>query len=217
MKDKLRGNYEKDNYKLEIFNRVSKGSKVLEVGCNLGNLGRDLINKKGCIVYGIDFYAPSIELAKKRLTQAKIFDLEKYTLPFQEKFDLIIFEDVLEHIRYPEEILKIYKKLLNLQGKILVSIPNVANIKIRFALMFGNWNYKNSGILDKSHFKFYTKKTALSLLSNAGYHPKIGDFTPGASFIFFRFYPILQKIRKFLCSLNIALFSTHFIIEAKLK
>lgn len=213
MMDKIRGNYQGHRYKREVFLRVPKKSKVLEVGCNFGELGKALISKKDCIVYGIDFYRPSIEIAKRNLTLAKEFNLEKYTLPFKDKFDIIIFEDVLEHIRYPEIILRLFKKMLAPKGKIIVSLPNVANIKVRFNLLFGEWNYKERGILDRSHFRFFTKKTSKALIENAGYFAKIIDFTPGFSFIIFRYYPLLKKIRKKLCSIKPSLFAEQFILE----
>lgn len=214
----IREEYEKDTYKMEIFERVPQKSKVLEVGCNFGRLGEALIKEKDCIVYGVDFYEPSIEIAKDKLTVAKLFDLEKYTLPFKDKFDVIIFEDILEHLRYPEKILIKYRKMLNPTGKILISIPNVANIINRFKLLFGRWDYQNSGILDRTHFKFYTRKTSFNLLRGAGYrnNKRVG-FTPGFSFIFFRYYSPLKKIRNFLCSLNTNLFAKQFLLEGRLR
>ena len=217
MVEKLRGDYSLHSYKEEIFLRVPRDSKVLEVGCNFGLLGKALREKKNCIVYGIDFYDPVLDKAKKNLNVVKKVDLEKYSFPFKEKFDVIIFEDVLEHLRYPEEILKIYKNMLNSNGKIIVSLPNIANIKIRFSLLLGNWNYKNSGILDKSHFRFYTKRTSNELLKKSGYNSKIVDFTSGFSFIFLRYFRPLKKIRKILCSVNPSLFAEQFILEGRVR
>ncbi len=217
MVEKLRGDYSLHTFKKEIFRRVPRNSKVLEVGCNFGLLGKALKDKKECTVYGIEIYEPALKKAKENLDLAKKVDLEDYSLPFKEKFDVIIFEDVLEHIRYPEVTLKLYRDMLTPKGKIIISLPNVANIKIRFKLLFGKWDYEDEGILDKSHFKFYTRKTSLLLLRNAGYSAKIVDFTPGFSFIFFRFYPLLKRIRKVLCSINPKLFSQQFILEGKLR
>ena len=217
MEKKLRGDYSSHTYKKQIFNLVPEKSLVLEVGCNFGQLGKDLRRRRKCIVYGIDFCASAIERAKDNLDLAKVVDLENYETPFNKKFDIIVFEDVLEHIRYPEKILHLYKGILKSSGKIIVSLPNIANINVRFRLLFGNWDYKNHGILDKSHFRFYTKKTMKSLLKKSGYSVDIRGFTPGFNFVFFRYFNFFKKIRFFLCSIYPPLFAKQFILEGKLK
>jgi 2-polyprenyl-3-methyl-5-hydroxy-6-metoxy-1,4-benzoquinol methylase len=100
-----------------IYNFVAQKTKTLDVGCNMGNLGEKLIKEKNCKVWGIDYCEKAIEIAKKKLTKAIVFDLETYQIPFsKEKFDLIIFADVLEHTRYPEIILRKYLSILNEGG-----------------------------------------------------------------------------------------------------
>jgi len=131
---------------------------VLDVGCNTGYLGKDLIEKKKCYVFGIDYSKTAIDVAKKYLNKVKVVNLEKYSNNINDKFDVIIFADVLEHLKFPEKTLNIYKKLLNPNGVILASIPNIANINTRLKLLLGNWNYTDSGILDETHLKFFTKK-----------------------------------------------------------
>lgn len=208
--------YEGTTYNNEVYRLVPKNTKVLDIGCNTGYLGEALINKKDCYVFGIDFSREALKIAKKKLNKTKRFDLEKYQNPrINEKFDVIIFADVLEHVRYPKRLLNIYKNLLSEKGIIIASVPNVANIKNRFNLFCGNWDYTRIGILDETHLRFFTKKTAMNLFKKSGYKPTLADYTSGFSFLFFRYFEALKKIRKILCGLNKNLFALQFIIIAK--
>lgn len=206
-----------DNYVEEVYNKIPPKSKVLDVGCNTGKLGKELKKRKDCVVLGIDLFEESLEIAKTRLDNVKKIDLEKYEKPFQDKFDVIVFADVLEHLRYPEKTLKIYKGMLNEEGFIIASIPNIANIKIRFSLLLGKWNYQESGILDKSHLRFFTKKTMKDLFQSSGYKIKIVDYTSGFSFLVFRYFKPLKRIRKILCGIWPSLFAFQFIVRGKKK
>lgn len=199
-----------------IYDLIPENKKVLDVGCNTGNLGSQLIKSKNCVVYGIDYSVNSIKKAKTRLTKAEVFDLETYKVPFEkEKFDVIIFGDVLEHIRYPEVVLTKFKKLLNKNGLVIASIPNVANINIRWNLFWGNWNYKTWGILDKTHMRFFTKKTIKKLFTNQNYKIIKINSTPGANFIFLRHFKPLIKIKEIICKIYPKLLALRFIVVAK--
>src|SRR4030042_230941 len=199
-----------------IYKLIPKNKKILDVGCNTGNLGEKLIKEKNCEVWGIDYSKEAIKLAKKRLTQTKVFDLETYKIPFpKEKFDIIIFADVLEHLRYPEEILKKFSNMLNESGLVFTSIPNIANIKIRFNLLLGKWDYQEEGILDKTHLRFFTKKTIRSLFRNSGYRIIEMDSTPGFKFFVLRYFKFLLKIQETLCKIYPKLFALQFIVIAK--
>ena len=76
--------------------------------------------------------------------------------------------DVLEHLVDPEALLRECRELLKPGGTLLVSVPNVANITVRLALLFGRFNYAPRGILDRTHLKFFTGKSARRLLEAAG-------------------------------------------------
>jgi SAM-dependent methyltransferase len=86
------------------------------------------------------------------------------------QFDKVLLQDVLEHLRFPERLLNDCHSVLKPKGLLLVSVPNVANITVRLSLLFGNWNYTERGILDKTHYRFYTHRTARQLLENCEYH-----------------------------------------------
>ena len=78
--------------------------------------------------------------------------------------------DVLEHMFYPKDNLKLLHSKLNSKGKIVASIPNFRYIKNLFQIVVkGKWNYTDSGILDYTHFRFFTQKSTLSLFQDSGY------------------------------------------------
>lgn len=199
-----------------VYDLIPERKKILDVGCNSGNLGAKIIQEKKGIVWGIDYSNKVVDLAKKKLNFAKVFDLESYELPFvDEKFDLIIFADVLEHLRYPEIILSKYQKMLKSNGRIIVSIPNIANIYIRFKLLRGCWNYTENGILDKTHFKFFTHDTLKRMLTDAGYEVEKVDSTPGYKFIILRSVGPLLRLQEAACKIYPKLFAKQFIMVAR--
>ncbi|MGD0436555.1 MAG: bifunctional glycosyltransferase/class I SAM-dependent methyltransferase [Bryobacteraceae bacterium] len=85
------------------------------------------------------------------------------------RFDRVLLLDVLEHLRSPERILDECHRVLKPEGRIIVSLPNVANIAVRLALFAGRFDYQERGILDRTHLRFFTRKTARRLLESAGY------------------------------------------------
>ena len=203
------------DYNKYIYEKIPKNKKILDIGCNTGLLGEALKKNKQCEVWGADYSREAIKLAKKRLDKTIVCDFEK-EIPFKkEKFDIIILADILEHLKNPEDLLLKIKKLLNSGGIILASIPNVANIYVRFNLLFGKWDYKNSGILDKTHLKFFTKKTMIKLFVESGYKINGIDSTPGFDFLILKHFKFLIALKEKLCKTHPKLFSTQFIISAK--
>src|ERR1051325_6807495 len=136
------------------FSLVPDKARVLDVGCGSGILGEALTQKKKCSVVGVDSDPEAVAIAKARLSDARSVDLEHQGWSDQLSlgaYDAIIFGDVLEHTKDPESILREAKKLLAKEGRVIVSLPNVAYIMVRLRMTFGIFNYNNSGILDRGH------------------------------------------------------------------
>jgi len=154
---------------------IPAGSSVLDVGCHTGILGEVLKQQKGCKVTGIDSDPKAVKKASERLDAAFIANIEcdgwseEVRRMNPNGFDRIVFGDVLEHTRQPEAILREVKTLLKHGGQVIVSVPNVANLRIRLGLLMGRFDYKDSGILDRTHLRFFTIRSAQALLQAAGF------------------------------------------------
>ena len=84
-------------------------------------------------------------------------------------FDVAVCADVLEHLPRPEELLARIQEWLAPGGLLLVSLPNIANVTVRAGLLLGRFPYAEKGILDRTHLRFYTRKSARRLLEEAGF------------------------------------------------
>ena len=173
-----------------------KNKNILDVGCNEGYFGKndsEISNK----YYGIDIMDEAIKVAKNHYEEARVYNLEKLeTLGFDvNKFDYIIFGDVLEHIKNPIETLKFFSEnYLNTNGKLIISLPNIANWQVRIKLLFGYFDYTETGILDDTHLKLYTYKSAKKLAEESGL--KIDKILFGANIFgpILRFIPFLKGL-----------------------
>ncbi len=150
---------------------TGRNHKVLDVGCGEGFFARRLVREDNRIT-GIDVL-PEIK-CRNSVEQYIQADLDaglgeaKPQLAGQ-KFDRILLQDVLEHLRYPDRMLKDCAEFVAPQGQVLVSLPNIANITVRLMLLLGRFDYTERGILDKTHVRFYTRRTARKLLKENGY------------------------------------------------
>ncbi len=153
------------NAHVQLLRHVPAGARVLDIGCAGGYIGRAL-KEKGCRVWGIDM---ALLDARARRSYEKVWvgDVERMAL--KGSYDVVLLADVLEHLRAPERLLERLRPRLAKKGFLLVSIPNVANWKVRWQLLRGRWEYKETGILDRTHVRFYTHRAARRLLEDAGY------------------------------------------------
>lgn len=155
-----------------VFEEIVRQSRVLDLGCWTGRLGEKLKKEKGCFVTGVDIDKSALKIAGKRLDfvcQADLDFPEILRKKIKEKFDYVVLTDVLEHLKNPERLLEKLKFFLNANGLLIVSIPNIANWSIRLSLLFGKFNYEETGILDKTHLRFFTRETAIKLIEESGY------------------------------------------------
>ena len=153
-----------------IASEVSLGDlDVLDVGCNTGclkSLVDDSVNFSG-----LDSNEVALEAARSNgYIYVEKIDLDQYaSLKLRGSFDVIIFSDILEHLKYPKECLEFFVgQYLAEKGQVIISLPNVAHFTIRFKLLFGDFTYTDVGILDKTHLHLYTLETARELISSCG-------------------------------------------------
>ena len=198
---------------MKILNLAGKNKVVLDVGCSTGQLAKRL-KEKGCKVYGIEVDEGAAKIARRCCEDVIVKDVELLKeLPYPKNFfDVIIFADVLEHLRNPLNVLINLKKYLKDDGHILCSIPNVAHIYVRLNLLFGRWNYQKEGILDETHLRFFTLKTAKNLVEKAGYKIEKIDVTMPGKVAKIRG---INKFAYFLARNWKGLFGYQFIIIAK--
>jgi 2-polyprenyl-3-methyl-5-hydroxy-6-metoxy-1,4-benzoquinol methylase len=150
---------------------VGRQRKVLDIGCGEGFFAEKLI-AQGNQVDGIDILTmPKHQELLGRYIQTDLDQgLGRILSELAEsRYDRVLLQDILEHVRYPHKLLADCHELLKPQGLLLVSVPNVANITVRLSLLFGRFEYSERGILDKTHVRFFTRKSMRRLLEQAGY------------------------------------------------
>lgn len=158
----------KGDAKSFIAGYIGKDKVCLDVGCGAGLLGEALKKYKNADVYGIELDKKALDYARKTNSYKGLYNFSVTELEGKEydkfvkagiKFDYIIFADLLEHVISPENVLIPFSKFLKPNGKILVSLPNVAHLDIVKGLINRNFNYNQVGLLDNTHLRFYTKKS----------------------------------------------------------
>ncbi len=159
------------NVRTDIFSLLpDKISRVLEVGCGTGETLHFIkTHFKNVTTVGIELTDNAAKAATEKVDIVKNIDIEDIkALEGLGKFDLILLLDVLEHLRDPWEALKNLSKnnLLN-QGCVITSIPNARNYSLLFNLMCGEFKYLDAGVLDKTHLRFFTKKSMIRLIDDA--------------------------------------------------
>lgn len=159
----------------ELLNFVPDDAKlVLDVGCAGGDFGKRLKEEKGCVVWGIEPSEDAAKEAEKNLDKvvSSTFASDMPELDGQ-FFDAIFFNDVLEHLIDPKEALRIAKQYLRKSGYVIASIPNILYFPaIYMILKQQDWKYEDSGILDNTHLRFFTKKSVGRLFEESGYDIK---------------------------------------------
>lgn len=154
-----------------VVDLVGENKSVLDVGCATGYLA-EVLNERGCTVSGIEYDAKAADRARLRMANVVVGDLN--TMPLSQAFagqtfDRIIFGDVLEHLQDPAAVLRSAASLLAPDGEVVISIPNVAHGALRLALLQGRWKYNDTGLLDRTHIRFFSLRSLFELLDEAGF------------------------------------------------
>jgi 2-polyprenyl-3-methyl-5-hydroxy-6-metoxy-1,4-benzoquinol methylase len=162
--------------RFEIFEHIAKGQHlVLDVGCGAGVLGAYL-KQQGCAseVVGIEIDTIAAKEALTKLDRVLCADLNQTSVidvlkDFDKaSFDYIICADVLEHLIDPWKGLTELVTYLKLNGRLVTSIPNVRHWSVWLPLILrGQWEYREAGIMDSTHLRFFTRATGIKLIEFA--------------------------------------------------
>ena len=187
-----------NNAIIRLFRDTQRRDKnpgsVLDLGCGRGRLGLE-VERLGYTVTGIDNSSVACTTARTRISEVIELDFTKLTTVAdtlkERQFDWIMAADVLEHTPDPKTTLSFYGRFLKPDGRLIVSLPNVAVWDNRLRLLFGRFDYRDSGVMDRTHLRFFTFRTARELVSEAGFTPLRTTWEPG---IARAFLPLLKRL-----------------------
>lgn len=145
---------------------------ILDIGCGEGFFVASLNKNNNFESWGVEINQKVAEIAKNNLDKVLVGNISDLLISIPNNyFDCIVFNDVLEHMENPYQVLEKIKTKLSSSGVIICSIPNVRHVRVLRDLLFKKqWKYEESGILDKTHLRFFTKKSIKDMFINAGYH-----------------------------------------------
>src|SRR5437660_3794481 len=162
---------------------------VLDVGCGFATTSQH-IQQLGNRVLGVESSPEAVKIARTRIGEVIEADLQQFST--ERKFDTIIFADVLEHLAWPIGVLRQYKAMLKGGGSVIISLPNVGLWSVRLGLLFGRFHYDETGVLDRTHLRFFTRRNAIDMLDAAGLQPIRRTYNPGL------LRPLVPLARRFL-------------------
>jgi hypothetical protein len=158
---------------------------IVEVGCSSGALAREYKKtNRDCHYIGLEIVSEYAKLAERYCDSVVVLDIESVDEDFlRNKFNnsnCWIFGDALEHLRDPWLLLSRIRKIIPMQGSVVACIPNAQHWSVQSRLCSGLFRYENSGLLDKTHLRWFTRLTIIDLFQSTGFRivegfPRIFD------------------------------------------
>ncbi len=144
----------------------------MDVGCSCGDFGVLLQKEKECELIGMEIDPISIQIARETNVFSHLFEVdlnnlnEEFFKEYYNFFDYICLIDVLEHLTNPELVMLKMKKFLNTGGSFIISLPNLSFGDIKLNIMQNEFKYTDTGILDRTHIKFFTYKSIVDFTTD---------------------------------------------------
>jgi O-antigen biosynthesis protein len=158
-----------DNTHANVVRLIGEDHRVLELGPASGYMSK-VLRERGCAIVGVEFDAEMAAQAAQFCERMIVGDLD--TLDFEtelgeDRFDVIVAADVLEHLKDPLQVLRSLRTYLKPEGHFVVSLPNIAHASVRLALLAGRFEYRDLGLLDRTHLRFFTHESVAQLFDEA--------------------------------------------------
>jgi trans-aconitate methyltransferase len=155
-----------------------ESKKIIEIGCSSGALAREIKTRSpNCDYLGIEIDPSYAELAKRYCNHCLTMDIESASEEFwrdSSERDCWIFGDTLEHLTDPWSILQRIRNVIPQSGVIVACIPNVQHWSVQARLSVGDFNYQESGLMDKTHLRWFTRKTIIEMFDKSGFQIQEG-------------------------------------------
>lgn len=173
----------------DVLLRVPQSHRrVLDIGCGAGDNAR-VLRAAGHQIVGITLSPDEAELAKDVCDEVIVANVEAGLPPEISDIDVVICSHVLEHICFPENLLADVHGVLNPGGILIVALPNLMFYKTRLPLVLGRFEYAPHGIMDNTHFRWYTFRSAQQMLRTNGF-----DVTSAAAQGAFPLWPLRRLV-----------------------
>lgn len=156
----------------EMLRRVPMNAKrVLELGCAEGAFAATVKQRTGGEVWGIEFNSQVAERARAVIDRVLVGDADEQIAEIPDRyFDVIICNDVLEHLVDPLKTLRHLRPKLRSEGVVVASIPNIRYAPALSKVLFRkDFPKDDEGIFDRTHLHFFTRKSIVRMFENAGY------------------------------------------------
>jgi len=190
-----------------IIRMVRDGSSVLDIGAGPGSITRELKLRRNCRITALDIDHQHVERLAEFCDAAYQVDLNDSAWPkiFEghDRFDAVIATDVLEHLWDPWETLSLMRGLINDDGEIIISLPHVGHCVIAACLINEDFDYRDDGLLDRTHLRFFGLKNIQSLVNDAGLNIVDAQFVvraPESTELFDQWSRLSSDAQKFLSS-----------------
>lgn len=160
---------------------ASTRAAILELGCGDGSTGALAMARGKCGTYcGIEISDGPAEIARTRIAEVVVGDIESVSLPWQpQSFDALLMSEVLEHLSDPWGVLRKLRPLLKPGARVFASSPNVSHHTILRSLLRGRWELTDQGTMDRTHLRWFTPSSYAQMFENSGYLVDwVGPVTP---------------------------------------
>jgi 2-polyprenyl-3-methyl-5-hydroxy-6-metoxy-1,4-benzoquinol methylase len=158
-----------DNTHANVIHLVGHAQRVLELGPASGYMSK-ILKERDCAVVGIELEPTLARRAAAFCERMIIGDIDALDFEAElgeDRFDVIVAADVLEHLKDPLGALTRLRRFLKPEGFFVVSLPNVAHASVRLALLQGRFEYRDLGLIDRTHLRFFTHETIKQLFDDA--------------------------------------------------